>query len=407
MHLDLPPPTIVENARGLSRLVADLEQQRDIAVDTEADSFFSYHEKVCLIQITVEDRDYLVDPLAKIDLEPLGKVLADPKKQKVFHDGEYDILLMKRRYGFSFKNLFDTRVAAATLGSKNPGLASVLRDRFKIELDKSMQRSNWGERPLSDKQIRYARLDTHFLLPLMKQQKEELESRGRAMIVAGECRRLEQILPPAADFDPDEWVNVKGARLLAPTERQIFRELFILREKLARAEDQAPFRVMNQESLLALARARPRHVGDLQKVNGFSWKQVRKFGDQVIDGIARGIELGPLRTFPATKTKDGTGGFTDEDVELHERLKELRKKIATREDMESAYLLNRHLLLRLTRERPTDRAALERLEGIGGIEPWQVDMFGREILDAIAQFETERRSGTLHLKKRRRPWRGS
>jgi ribonuclease D len=401
MQLDLPPPTIVDDARGMTRLLTDLEKQREIAVDTEADSFFSYHEKVCLIQITVEDRDYLVDPL-KLDIQSLGKVFADSRKQKVFHDGEYDILLMKRRHSFAFKNLFDTRVAAATLGSKNPGLASVLRDRFRIELDKSMQRSNWGDRPLSDKQIRYARLDTHYLLPLMKQQKSELEERGRSMIVAGECRRLEQILPPAVDFDPDDWVNVKGARTLAPLERQIFRELFILREKLARAEDHAPFRVMNHESLIALAKARPRHVGDLQKVDGFSWKQVRKFGDQVIQGIARAVELGPLRSFPVQKSKDGTSDFGDEEVELHERLKEVRKKIATREDMESAYLLNRHLLLRLTRERPADRAALERIEGL---EPWQIETFGSELLDTIEKFEAERRSGALHLKKRRRPWR--
>jgi ribonuclease D len=402
MQSELPPPTIVDDARGMSRLIADLEKQREIAVDTEADSFFSYHEKVCLIQVTAQERDYLVDPLAKLDIEPLGKVLADPTKQKVFHDGEYDILIMKRRYGFAFKNLFDTRVAAATLGSKNPGLASVLRDHFQIELDKSMQRSNWGERPLSPTQIRYARLDTHFLLPLMERQKVELESRGRSMIVAGECRRLEQILPPAAEFDPEEWVKVKGARTLGPVERQIFRELFILREQIASAEDQPPFRVMNNEALIALARARPRHAGDLQRVDGFSWKQTRKFGDQVLRAIARGLELGPLRTFPILKNKDGTSDFTDDEIELHERLKECRKRIAAREDMESAYLFNRHLLLRMTRERPTTRAALERIEGI---EPWQTDMFGPEILDVISKFEAERRSGTTHIKKRRRPWR--
>jgi ribonuclease D len=402
MQSELPPPTIVDDARGMSRLIADLEKQREIAVDTEADSFFSYHEKVCLIQVTAQERDYLVDPLARIDIQPLGKVLADPTKQKVFHDGEYDILIMKRRYGFAFKNLFDTRVAAATLGSKNPGLASVLRDHFQIELDKSMQRSNWGERPLSPTQIRYARLDTHFLLPLMQRQKVELESRGRAMIVAGECRRLEQILPPAAEFDPEEWVKVKGARTLGPVERQIFRELFILREQIASAEDQPPFRVMNNEALIALARARPRHSGDLQKVDGFSWKQTRKFGDHVLRGIARGLELGPLRTFPILKNKDGTSDFTDDEIELHERLKECRKRIAAREDMESAYLFNRHLLLRLTRERPTTRAALARIEGI---EPWQIEMLGPEILDVISKFEAERRSGTMHLKKRRRPWR--
>ena len=113
MHSDLPPPTLVQDARGLTRLLDDLASQTEIAVDTEADSFFNYKEKVCLIQVTVEDRDYLLDPLAGFDIAPLGEILADPKKEKIFHDGEYDVLIMKRSFGFRFDNLFDTRVAAA------------------------------------------------------------------------------------------------------------------------------------------------------------------------------------------------------------------------------------------------------------------------------------------------------
>src|SRR5688572_25870643 len=112
MHHDLPPPTLVQDARGFERLLGRLERADEIAVDTEADSFFSYREKVCLIQITVGDEDFLVDPLARFDLTGFGAVLADPRKQKVFHDGEYDILILKRDFGFAFRNLFDTRVAA-------------------------------------------------------------------------------------------------------------------------------------------------------------------------------------------------------------------------------------------------------------------------------------------------------
>ena len=41
---------------------------------------------------------------------------ADPAVTKVFHDGEYDVLILKRDYGFSFAGLFDTRIAAAALG---------------------------------------------------------------------------------------------------------------------------------------------------------------------------------------------------------------------------------------------------------------------------------------------------
>src|SRR5262245_37651113 len=106
---ELAPPTLVEDAAALRRLVDDLAVHDEIAVDTEADSFFSYREKVCLMQVTVADRDYLVDPLGGLDLSPLAGILADPKRTKVFHDGEYDVLILKRAWGFEFGGLFDTR----------------------------------------------------------------------------------------------------------------------------------------------------------------------------------------------------------------------------------------------------------------------------------------------------------
>ncbi len=131
---DLPPPTVVHDEAGFRRMLEVLARAPEVAVETEADSFFSYREKVCLVQITALEHDWIVDPLAGLDLGGLGRMLEDPSKTKVFHDGEYDILMMKRDYGFRFSNLFDTRVAAATLGSQAPGLASVLKERFGVEL---------------------------------------------------------------------------------------------------------------------------------------------------------------------------------------------------------------------------------------------------------------------------------
>ena len=399
----LPPPTLVQDARGFERLLDDLAGQKEIAVDTEADSFYSYREKVCLVQVTVEDRDYLLDPLAGFDVRGLGKVLADPTRLKVFHDGEYDVLILKRIYGFRFSNLFDTRVAAATLGSPNPGLANVLRERYGIELDKSMQRSDWAQRPLSEKQIRYARLDTRFLLPLMREQRVELSARGREHFVEGECQRLEALEPPDDRFDPDEFVKLKNARLLDPLGRQVLRELFTLREKLASESDQPPFRIMNNETLVEIARVRPRSAHELQRIPGISPKQGRRLGDAVLDAVLRGLELGPLRTLPQLPNRDGTGNFSDEDIELHERLKNRRKELAQALGIDSAYLINRHVLPRLARAKPRSLDELARTEGLLG---WQLRDYGPELLSVIEQFERERAAGMLPASRRRARWRG-
>jgi ribonuclease D len=254
MTLDLPPPTLVADARGLGALLERLEREREIAFDTEADSFFNYREQVCLIQVSVGGDDFLVDPLAGLDVTPLGRVLADGQRTKVFHDGEYDILILKRSFGFRFAGLFDTRVAAAALGSNNPGLASVLGEYFGIEMDKSMQRSNWSARPLTEKQIRYARLDTRFLVELMHRQRPELAALGRTPVVDGECRRLEQLTPAENAFDPDDFVRIKGASKLDRLGQRALRELCVARDRLARSQDLPPFKVLNNEALLRIAR---------------------------------------------------------------------------------------------------------------------------------------------------------
>jgi ribonuclease D len=398
MDSELALPTLVEDEQGLRRFLDALDRATEIAVDTEGDSFFSYPEKVCLVQVTALEQDWLVDPLARLDLSGLGRLMADPARLKIFHDGEYDVLSLKRDYRFQFKNLFDTRVAAAALGAQNPGLASVLEERFGIQLDKSMQRSEWSRRPLSPKQIRYAQLDTHFLVPLMREQRRELEEREKMMIVDGECRRLERLEPPGNEFDPDEFVRIKGAREVPPLERQALRELFILRERLSLEFGRPPFKVIGNESLVAIAMEMPKSAFQLGKINGFSSGQIRKLGQQVIEAIDRARALGPLAKLPRLPNREGTSGFTEPEVELHERMKQWRKGAAAAMGIDSAYLVNRHVLLRIVKSRPKTISALQTIEGI---EPWQIEKLGEPILAVVAQFEKDLAEGKIQFRRHR------
>lgn len=397
MEFEFPPPILVEDSKSFARLLSDLDRADEIAVDTEGDSFFSYPEKVCLIQVTALERDWLVDPLAGFDISGLGRALADPGKLKIFHDGEYDVVSLKRDHGFQFKNLFDTRVAAAALGTANPGLASVLEERFQIRLDKSLQRSEWSRRPLTAKQIRYAQLDTHFLVQLMHAQKDELASLKRMMIVEGECRRLERLLPPDATFDPDEFVKIKGTRELRPLERRILRELYVLREKMALELGRPPFKVMGNDSLVAIAIGRPKTMFQLERIDGISHGQTRKLGAEILAAIVRANELGPLTKLPRLPNREGTSGFSEVETELHERLKQWRKSAAVQMGIDSAYLVNRHVLLRIAGKRPRTTEALGKIEWI---EAWQIEQFGAAILGVVETFETDLAAGRIQFRRR-------
>ncbi|MEM6671996.1 MAG: HRDC domain-containing protein [Planctomycetota bacterium] len=395
---DLPPPTLVATPEGLENLLGRIERETEIAVDTEADSFYSYRDKVCLFQVSAGGEDWLIDPLADLDLAGLGAILADESITKVFHDAEYDVLILRREFGFSFRSLFDTRVAAAVLGSSTPGLASVLHSHFGVQLDKSQQRSNWAQRPLSDEQIAYARLDTRFLVPLMHRQRDELREQDRAMIVDAECRRLERLEPPPNEFNADDFVRIKGARALDPRAASALRELYAMREKLAEKNDVPPFRILGNKAMIQIAQRRPRSDKELLRVEGVTPKVLSRIGDRIRRALERAGRRGPLQRFPSHSRRDGSIELDELGSELHDRLKRLRKDEADARGIESSYLINRHVLLDIARQRPSTSDALSAIDGFA---QWQSEMFGDAILDVVRRFERDAASGAIRPRRRK------
>jgi ribonuclease D len=174
----LPPPELIQTHDALTELIDELRQQSLIAVDTESNSLHAYKEEVCLIQFSYAGQDALVDPIKLGSITPMGELFSDPAIQKVMHGAEYDISVLKRDFSIKINSLFDTRIACRTLGWKNNGLRSLVKRMFEVEISKRFQRSNWGKRPLPEKMLDYARLDTHYLIEMRNQLVEMLEEKG-------------------------------------------------------------------------------------------------------------------------------------------------------------------------------------------------------------------------------------
>ena len=164
----LQPPVWIATPVALHKLAGELTRQPRLAVDTESNSLYAYREQVCLIQFSTPETDYLVDPLALNDLSRLAPIFANPEIQKIFHAAEYDLITLKRDFGFTFTNLFDTMQATRILGYQQVGLDSILAEKFGVIVNKRFQKANWGQRPLPADLINYARLDTHYLLDLLR-----------------------------------------------------------------------------------------------------------------------------------------------------------------------------------------------------------------------------------------------
>jgi ribonuclease D len=364
----------------LTALCETLAAQSAIAVDTEADSLYSYFDKVCLLQLSTRTADYIVDPLAFTAdaFAPLAPIFADARIEKVFHAAEYDILCMKRDYQFTFAGIFDTMIAARILGWKNYGLGNTLQERFGVTLNKKLQRADWGHRPLSAEQITYAREDTHHLLALRDLQIEELERLARLEEAREEFARLTRVEPSPRRFDPDGYWNIAGARDLDPAQLGILRELHRWRDTQARKEDRPPFKIISDAMLIRIAQARLASTRALTHLGGVSEFVLRRYSHALVDASARGA-ASPQTARPHPHSRGDN--FLDNVARNRlGKLKEWRKQRAEARGVENDVIISNDVLTALARKNPRTLDALIAATDLG---PWKTREYGEEMLQVL------------------------
>lgn len=367
--LTLPAPLLVADAAGLQHLIEILVREPAIGVDTESNSLFAYRERVCLIQFSTPTQDFILDPLAVEDLTPLAPLFADPLQQKIFHASEYDVICLKRDYGFQFANLFDTMVAARTLGWPHLGLAAILENHFGVKMNKRFQRADWGQRPLTGELLDYARLDTRFLVPLRSLLEAELTARGRLEEAQEEFARLEKVAGAVNGVNPNAFWRVNGARDLSPHQASILRELHEYRERQAERADRPPFKVMSDQTLVEIARSGPNGLGDLEGLPGMTPQQIRRHGAGLLKAVRRGQGHPPARPPHFEREPDSVR-------ERYELLHQWRKRRAQARGVESDVIVSRDALWELARNVPRTLEALAQIETLG---PWRRAAYGDEI----------------------------
>jgi len=290
---------IIETKADLDALAQDLLGAKTIAIDTEADSFYHYFDKTCLVQMATRRQIYLIDPLSlggPAELAPLGPLFASPDIRKIFHAAEYDLFVLKRDCGFQFQNLFDTMVSAQLLGYPSVGLASIAERHFGVNLPKDEQRSDWSQRPLSQRQLSYAAADVLYLIPLAEKLGKELRDAKRQRWAQDEFEALCGRRWPEREFDELGYLRIKGARRLDSKGLSILRELYLLRDARARDVDRPPFKVLGNRTLLDIAERKPRKLADLAEIKGITDLLMRRMGRDIIAAVrsARKQDHGPI-----------------------------------------------------------------------------------------------------------------
>ena len=282
---------LIDNRADLDTLAQDLLSEKTLAFDTEADSFYHYFDKTCLVQVATRRQIYLIDPLAfggPAELAPLAPIFASPDICKIFHAAEYDIFVLKRDCSFQFANLFDTMISAQLLGYPSVGLAGLAKRHFDVNLPKDEQRSDWSKRPLRTNQLTYAAADVMYLISVVEKLKKELRAAKRLEWAKEEFEALVKREWPEREFDALGYLRIKGARRLDPRGLSVLRELYLLRDHRAREIDRPPFKVLGNRTLLEIAEQRPTRLADLGQIKGITDLLLRRMGRDVLDAVKTG-----------------------------------------------------------------------------------------------------------------------
>jgi ribonuclease D len=378
-------PILITRPGALSRMVETLRGETVVAVDTESNSLFAYREQVCLLQFSTLQMDYLVDTLAlkeakaSIEFQALGEIFADRKIEKVFHAAEYDLICLQRDFDFEFRNLFDTMQAARILGWEAVGLGAVLENVFGVHLDKRGQRANWGQRPLPTGLLDYARLDTHYLIPLRNHLQQALQDQGLWELALEDFCRLSSLKSVDGNgrsheaTNDLEWWRLRSASDLSPQQAAVLLELCRYRDQMARKFDRPLFKVISDATLTAIAAECPRNSDELSRLPGMTQGQIRRHGPALLQAVQRGLQAKPLYP-PRPKRMD------ESMYERLELLRTWRKNTAKALGMHSDVVLPRDLLYTLAECNPTQAQTLESaLEDA----PWRRERFGEQILDLL------------------------
>ncbi|MGD9589009.1 MAG: DNA polymerase [Pyrinomonadaceae bacterium] len=178
---------LIEDADALKAAVGELRRSNRIGFDTETTELDPHKGELRLVQFSDARNNYLID-LRKFanggetatagSLGPLRELLTDASVMKIAHNAKFDAKWVRHHLGCELNGIFDTYLASLIIAAGDTDRRHSLADAAQyfcgIELDKSMQVSDWSAGELSRSQLEYAARDAAIMRQLCEQMTERL-----------------------------------------------------------------------------------------------------------------------------------------------------------------------------------------------------------------------------------------
>ena len=363
---------IINKTDALAQACAKMAQSDFLTIDTEFIRETTFWPELCLIQMATPDHEAIVDPFSKgLDLTPFFELMADPSVVKVFHAARQDIEIIYHLGNLIPHPIFDTQVAAMVCGFGDSVSYDQLVQRTSgVQIDKSSRFTDWRQRPLSDKQLKYALADVTHLRDVYLNLRERLDAEGRAHWVKEEMDILES--PDTYDLHPDDAWRRLRMRVRKPRELAIMKSVAAWREREARERDVPRRRVLKDDAIYEIAQQQPTDTAALGKLRSIArgWERSQA-GHAVVQAVQSAMAL-PKDELPRlprpTQPPEGAAAAS-------ELLKVLLKLTTEKFGVAPKIIANSDDLDRLAAEG-------ENAE-IGALKGWRRELFGDKALQLM------------------------
>ena len=375
----------IDTAPELHRLTEAMRSANPIALDTEADSFHHYQPKICLIQLTFNGQNYIVDPLADIDLKDFLNALS--RKDLIIHDAGYDLRLLYNDFGFKPKaEVFDTMLAASLASQKNVSLSALLNLLFDKNPAKHNQKADWSKRPLSANRLQYAAEDTVYLLKIKDYLEAELKKRGRLDWYIETCQwAMRGVYTQKEQISPDRQWRIKGTGKCSPEEMAFIRQLWYWRDSIARETNIAPFMICRNEEMIKLAHWAAHRKKPIEPQTKLPIRCSSKYKKTLLTALLQAQEL-PEDQWPVKIRSDRSKSLSDKTLNVINQLKTECETIANELDLPPQLLASRSALTRIVINQADTREKIQKKEILMN---WQVNL----LLPAIRRLLDNTESG--------------
>ncbi|MCX5791264.1 MAG: HRDC domain-containing protein [Elusimicrobia bacterium] len=366
----------IDKQQDFDALCLKLAAHKYVSIDTESNSLYAYREKLCVLQLTSEHLNAVVDTLA-VDIKPILPIFADPGIEKIFHSADSDIRVFRGALACTFENIFDVMVAAKYLGIIKCGLDNMVKEYLGVEMNKKFQKADWGRRPISREMMDYAINDTVHLKKLRDLLAAELEKKGRLEEAKTQFAQITQVEPRAMHFDETGFLTMRGARQLNGRGLAVLRELFLAREVAAIKFNTPPFKIISEDLMLRLAVAPREGLANLSIFKGVSSYVLSNHGPWIREALHKGVK-GPEYHVPRRELSHEKRIYFEAIRNRFKALKVWRKNAAVKRNMLPEAILSNDVMERLAFTQPR---SLEDLKAIKGLGLEKSALYGPELVD--------------------------